>query len=184
MPRNRLHRLQTIRHWLFHHRITVAIIVCALFFIISTLAYFVKTKKSDCDLDNSSNLPHSREDCYSTNPENGTPTNSDSTPVSSADNSIIGIKEMATKDSDYSEWRLDGSCVPKGYDLTLNPDLETGNYTGTLKITFEALKKIEYIKLNSQGITFDKSAIWQDSEDFSNHGDPVFDEKKGKSFLI
>lgn len=52
-------------------------------------------------------------------------------------------------------WRLPQSVIPTHYNLILNPDLQSGTFTGQIDIHFTAVEIVSLIKLHSKGLTIE-----------------------------
>lgn len=167
MPQTRIN-WYPIRHWLYHHRVLVAIFFCFVFFVSAASIYVIKTIKINSDIKNYRDSPVNQNPSTTQKLSTGSTFTTAFTTVST---------EMATKPIDYSDWRLKNTCVPKKYDLTLVPDLENGEYSGTIVIDFEALEQVTIIKLNSQGLVFGRGSC---KINFYEPASVVFDQEKGK----
>lgn len=64
-----------------------------------------------------------------------------------------------TYPSKMSKHRLSSEVLPKAYDLYLNPELDTGEFTGKVSILVEVLKDVDAIVLNSKMLDVVKVSI-------------------------
>ncbi len=63
---------------------------------------------------------------------------------------------------DETPYRLPRTVTPSRYDLTLEPDLETGDYLGTLSIALEVAEPVTEIVLNANELRLDEAALASD----------------------
>ncbi|CAD7084084.1 unnamed protein product [Hermetia illucens] len=85
------------------------------------------------------------------------------------------------------DYRLPGNIIPDVYDLHLNPNLESGEFTGQQTITINVLEATNEIILHSNGLTILEVAVAEgpgESLEHANKLEVIFKLDTVREFLI
>ncbi len=85
---------------------------------------------------------------------------------------LSGQTKVAARLSPTADsFRLPKSVTPESYDLSIDPDLERGLFTGSESITLNAVQTVDRIYLNSHGLTIDSAELFSAAD--RNSGKPA-----------
>lgn len=79
--------------------------------------------------------------------------------VQNTNSALKYSQSRQTYPSKMSKYKLSSEVLPKAYDLYLNPQLDTGEFTGKVSISLEVLKDVDSIVLNSKMLDVVKVSI-------------------------
>lgn len=92
---------------------------------------------------------------------------------------LVGLQSLFAEspfDFRTTPGKLPKDVVPRRYDITIAPSLESGSFTGSVLIDIEASKAVHSLVLNSLELKIDKAELQQDGDNFQLQ--PSFDEKE------
>lgn len=128
-------------------------------FTVSTIVLAVQKSNLQKDLDDARDKIDQLENgSTSSTASTPTTTSSTSTPTTSAPTTVEPAPTDAPEKIDY---RLPTSLVPTNYDLYLNPNVETGVFTGHEIINITVLEATDKIVLHSLYLSIDSVQVYQ-----------------------
>lgn len=93
-----------------------------------------------------------------------TTTSSATTTTSSSSETTTETNPETTTAAQSLNYRLPNGIVPSHYDLFINPDLESGSYEGSVKITLSVSTPANQIRLHTNGLTINSISLHQDAD--------------------
>lgn len=150
-----IHRLIS---WVNHNLLLSFLILTSFVFFVCTVSLGVENGNLKDELnhrDTSKTAAHTTQLTTTAN-------NNASSNISNMTSSTNAIYTTAENEH-LTGWRLPHSVIPTHYNLILNPDLQSGTFTGQIDIQFTAVETVSWINLHSKGLKIESIQIfWND----------------------